>query len=50
MAGVEFMCRYCGQIVRRGATAGRPLPGNCPRRPKVAGRMQPHSWVVNRKL
>lgn len=50
MASIEYMCRFCGRKVVRGALTGKPQPGNCPRKPKVAGRMQPHSWSVNRKF
>ena len=48
---VEYMCRWCGGKSVRPRTAGRPLPGNCSRRPRNRlGKPQPHSWVINRKF
>jgi hypothetical protein len=48
---VEYMCRYCGARTVRTQTSGRPLPGNCSRRPKNSmGKYQPHSWVISRKF
>lgn len=48
---IEYMCRYCGTKVTRYTTAGRPMPGNCARKPKTKdGKMQPHTWVINRKF
>lgn len=48
---VEYMCRWCGTKTLKSVLAGRPLPGNCPRRPKNRmGKSQPHSWVINRKF
>ena len=48
---IEYMCKYCGTKVTRYTTAGRPMPGNCARKPKTKdGKMQPHTWVINRKL
>ena len=48
---IEYMCRYCGTKVTRYTTAGRPMPGNCARKPKTKdGKMQPHIWVINRKF
>lgn len=43
---IEWMCTHCGMRVPRGATAGRPLPGKCPKRPNS----KPHVWVKNRTL
>lgn len=43
---IEWMCTHCGMRVPRGATAGRPLPGKCPKRPNN----KPHVWVKNRTL
>lgn len=48
---IEYICTYCGQKVVRGAQMGRPMPGNCPRKPKdSAGKMKPHTWTINRKF
>jgi len=47
---VEYMCKYCGQKSIRTLQMGRPLPGNCSRKPKRMGKSQPHSWVINRKM
>lgn len=47
---IEYMCRYCGQRNTRLVAMGRPLPGKCNKRPKVAGLPMPHSWVINRKI
>lgn len=48
---IEYKCSYCGANQSRSATAGRPDPGNCPRKPKDKnGRSKPHSWVVNKKI
>ena len=47
---VEYMCSWCGTRTWRTISSGRPVPGNCPRRPKGRdGKAKPHSWVVNRK-
>ena len=48
---IEYMCSWCGQKQVRPSEMGRPQPGNCSRRPRnSAGKPQPHSWVINRKL
>ena len=48
---IEYMCKYCGTKVTRYTTAGRPMPGNCARKPKTSdGKMHPHTWVINRKI
>lgn len=46
---VEYMCSYCGAKSQRREGTGRPQPGSCPRRPRVAGKPRPHVWVTNRK-
>lgn len=46
----EYMCTHCGAKMRLSNTAGRPLPGVCPRRPRYSNGMpKPHRWVINRK-
>lgn len=50
MKSIEFMCTYCGTKIVRGEQAGRPSPGNCPRRKKKDGTYQPHRWVKNRTI
>lgn len=48
---IEYKCSYCGQTATRSATAGRPEPGNCYRKPADKnGKHKPHSWVINRKI
>ena len=48
---IEYMCRYCGTKTIRSTSQGRPMPGNCSRKPKTRdGKMQPHTWVINRKI
>ena len=48
---VEYMCRYCGARTVKPQHGGRPLPGNCPRRPRNRmGQPQPHSWALSRKF
>lgn len=47
---VEYICTYCGRKESRVAAAGRPSPGNCPRKPVGRdGSMKPHSWRVNKR-
>ncbi len=46
---VEYMCRWCGARSTQLSSFGRPAPGSCPRKPKVAGKSRPHTWVVNRR-
>ena len=48
---VEYVCTWCGSKSTRSASAGRPMPGNCARKPKDSnGRPKPHTWVINRKF
>lgn len=48
---VEYVCTWCGMKVMRAATAGRPMPGCCTRKPKSRnGMTKPHTWVINRRL
>ena len=48
---IEYKCSYCGNTTTRGATSGRPDPGNCDRKPRNKdGSYKPHSWVINRKF
>lgn len=47
----EYICTYCGQKVQKTRGEGRPLPGNCSRKPRDKdGNMKPHTWRINRKL
>lgn len=46
---VQYTCTYCGNKMTLNATAGRPNPGTCPKRPKKNGTGMPHRWVVNKK-
>lgn len=47
---IQYMCSWCGKRVMRGATTGRPDPGQCPRKNKTKdGRSKPHTWVINKK-
>lgn len=47
----EYICTWCGMRVARDNYAGRPQPGNCPRKPKSKdGKMKPHTWRINRHL
>ena len=47
---VEYMCSYCGTKTTRSIANGRPMPGNCTRKPKTKdGRCKPHSWTVSRR-
>jgi hypothetical protein len=43
---VEYICIYCGKRVMKGKNAGRPEPGQCPRKQGD----KPHSWRLNRKI
>lgn len=46
----EYICTWCGKKVRQGRGEGRPMPGNCPRKPTDKnGNMKPHTWKVNKK-
>ena len=48
---IEYICTWCGTKNLRAPTAGRPSPGNCPRRPKTRdGKAAPHVWRINRKV
>ena len=48
---IEYICTYCGQKQMRGATSGRPMPGNCPRKERMSdGKMRPHTGRINRKF
>ena len=48
---VEYMCSWCGAKAVTHVSAGRPNPGHCPRKPKMAnGMMKPHTWVIKRKF
>lgn len=48
---IEYMCTWCGHKVIRSTISGRPMPGNCPRKPKDSnGKMRPHTWRINRKI
>ena len=50
VSSVEYMCSWCGMIVTRGPSQGRPSPGNCSRKPKMSnGKGRPHTWVIRRK-
>jgi len=45
----EYMCSWCGKRVQRTRGEGRPLPGECPRRPKNRdGQLKPHTWIINK--
>lgn len=47
---VEYMCSHCGAKANRHEGTGKPAPGSCPRRNKLAnGRPRPHVWVINRR-
>lgn len=47
----EYMCSVCGKRQIKNISAGRPEPGNCPRKEKFKnGKMRPHTWVLNRKM
>ena len=51
ISSIEYICTWCGAKIIRGATSGRPSPGNCPRKPKDRdGKMKPHTWRINRKI
>lgn len=51
MERIEYICSYCGAKTVKSKSLGRPMPGNCPRKPKDKdGKMKPHSWRVNRHL
>ncbi len=43
---IQYMCTHCGMKVIRAESAGRPMPGRCPRR--TNGR--PHVWVKNKTM
>lgn len=48
---VEYICSYCGRRETRGVIAGRPYPGNCPRKPPNRdGSLKPHSWRISKKI
>lgn len=48
---IEYICVWCGAKATRATNAGRPMPGNCPRRPPdKEGRKKPHVWRVNRHI
>lgn len=48
---IEYICTWCGTKSLRALNAGRPSPGDCPRRPKSkGGNPSPHVWRVNRKV
>lgn len=48
---IEYICTWCGTKAIRATNAGRPMPGNCPRRPPdKEGRKKPHVWRVNRRI
>lgn len=48
---IEYMCSWCGKKELRSVMAGRPSPGNCPRKPKDRnGKMKPHTWRINKRL
>lgn len=48
---IEYMCSWCGRKTTRLATAGRPEPGQCPKKGKTNdGKLKPHTWVINRKI
>lgn len=48
---IEYMCSYCGMKQVKRINAGKPMPGNCPRKTKTKeGKMRPHTWTVNRKF
>ncbi len=51
VASVDYICTWCGQHSLRRASQGRPMPGECPRKPKGRdGKSKPHTWVVNKKF
>ena len=44
---VTWVCTWCGTRAYTNGT--RPLPGNCPRKPKTKdGKYKPHTWVKNK--
>lgn len=48
---IEYICTHCGMRVTKNATAGRPMPGDCPRKERMKdGKMRPHTWRINRKF
>ena len=48
---IEYICTWCGAKAIRGINAGRPMPGNCPRKESGKdGRKKPHTWRINRRL
>ena len=47
---ITYMCSWCGAMTTRTPLAGRPKPGECPRKPKGRdGQTRPHTWVIARK-
>lgn len=47
----QYICSYCGATKMQGPNQGRPMPGNCPRKPRNSdGSMKPHSWRINRRI
>ena len=46
MKRIEYMCIYCGKKTMRNESAGRPMPGKCPRKSNGG----PHIWRKNRVL
>lgn len=47
---IQYMCSYCGRKEMKSPVAGRPEPGNCPRRPRTSGGYWPHRWVINKRF
>ena len=48
---VEYMCKYCGKRETKSDWAGRPWPGECPRKQRTKdNKLRPHTWVVNRRI
>lgn len=48
---VEYMCTYCGTLITRAESEGRPMPGVCHRRNKPGSMgLKPHRWIVRRKM
>ena len=51
VSSIDYMCSWCGKHCMRRANSGRPMPGDCPRKPHGCnGQSRPHTWVVNRKF
>ncbi len=43
----KWVCSYCGT---RTTCVGRPMPGQCVRKPRDKnGKMKPHTWVKDNR-